>query len=374
MKAAMVVATVLVTLGLARVASAYPQFTLEGAQTCADCHVAPAGGGLLNEMGRLFAEDLSRGEGVEEFLHGKWTPPEWLHLSGDVRMAAGITGRGDYGPAIHPAVVPMQAEINASVDLGGGVSLAATGGLRGAPAQGNALSLLHLREHYVMWRPSSDGRGVYARAGHFMAPYGLRFAEHPAYTRRYSGTNLFSEIYGASIGWVGGQNEVHVTGFVHDFLRDENAEPGDGAALYAEHRLASKAAVGVSARYADSHDDTRSQVGVTGKAFLSGPAVLLQLQVDGIQQNIAAGPSREQLAAYLMASHRTGPWMLSVGLGHYDEDLAVKDLDRDAVDLNLHLFPWAHWEFALTTRAQVIGQGDGGALYGYALLQAHYRL
>ena len=356
-------------------AAAYPQFVFDGAQTCVDCHVAPAGGGQLNEYGLMFAEDLSRGDGNEAFLHGKWTPPSWLALSGDVRIAGGISGRGDYGPTVKQAIVPMQAEVNAVVRLARPLTLHATGGLRGR-AEEEALHSLLVREHYVMLRASpDDGHGAYARIGRFMAPYGLRLAEHPAYTRRYAGTNTFSETYGASVGWISGFNEVHLTGFMADRLLEDRVEPGDGGALYAEHRFRDRAAIGMSARYADARIETRAQLGLTAKLRLPSAGTLLQLQVDGISQSFEQDyPRRDQLAAYLMASRRTGPWMMALGLGHYDENIDIKDIDRNAVDFNLHWFPAAHFELALTTRAQTIGFGNGGPLSGYALLQFHYRL
>jgi hypothetical protein len=361
-----------------RGAAAYPQFIFDGAQTCVDCHVAPAGGGQLNEYGLMFAEDLSRGDGNEAFLHGTWTPPSWLSLSGDVRIAGGIAGRGDYGPAVRPSVVPMQVEANAVVRLARPLTFHATAGARGF-AEEEPLNSLSVREHYVMLRAApDDGHGAYARIGRFMAPYGLRLAEHPAYTRRYAGTNLFAETYGASIGWISGFNELHVTGFMADRWLDEGVEPGDGGALYAEHRFGDRAAIGLSARYADARVEARAQLGMTGKLRLPG-AALLQLQVDGIHQTLSAEdgtpyPARDQLVAYLLASRRSGPWMMALGLGHYDENLDIKDLDRDAIDFNLHWFVAAHMELALTTRAQTIGLGKGGPTSGYALLQFHYRL
>ncbi|MEZ4365972.1 MAG: hypothetical protein R2939_06750 [Kofleriaceae bacterium] len=360
-------------LATARVAEAYPQFQLDGSQACVDCHVAPAGGGLLTDFGRLFAEDLSADDGDESFLGGRWTPPDWLAMSGDVRLAVGASGRGDYGPAIAPVFIPMQAEVNASANVGAGFSLAATTGLRGGLGAGNVLSLFQVREHYVMWRPSDDGRGVYARAGRYMAPYGLRLAEHPAYTRRYAGTNLFSETYGVSVGYVGAAGEVHATGFVHDVLRDP-VEPGDGAALLVEARLGGQVALGASGRTATSDLEARHQAGVHAKVFLPSVHTLVQGEVYGIRQTFEVGPDRDQVAGYLMGSHRRGAWMYSLAVGHYDEDVDVGGLDRDAVDANVHWFPWAHWEFVVTARTQLLGWGDGGPTSGYGLVQAHYRL
>ena len=63
------------------------------------------------------------------------------------------------------------------------------------------------------------------------------------------------------------------------------------------------------------------------------------------------------------------------GLGHFDENLRIKNLDRDCVDLNLHYFVDSHLEMILNARFEMIAFGAGGNPNGaYALLQAHYRL
>jgi hypothetical protein len=97
---------------VSRVAEAYPAFQFtSGTERCADCHFAPAGGGLINAWGRSEASDtLSTFGGDGSFLHGLWTPPEWLALGGDFRNAF---IRNDVGGAASPeyAVFPMMLEV-----------------------------------------------------------------------------------------------------------------------------------------------------------------------------------------------------------------------------------------------------------------------
>jgi hypothetical protein len=73
----------------ATVAHAYPQYQLSREQTCGACHLSPTGGGLLNVNGELAEEDDATWSGDPTFLHGAATLPDWLHLGGDVRFAAG---------------------------------------------------------------------------------------------------------------------------------------------------------------------------------------------------------------------------------------------------------------------------------------------
>jgi hypothetical protein len=52
-----------------------------------------------------------------------------------------------------------------------------------------------------MWRTNPGTPfGLFVRAGRFMPVFGLRFAEHPMYTRRFGGTPLYGDTYGAAIG------------------------------------------------------------------------------------------------------------------------------------------------------------------------------
>ena len=86
--------------------------------------------------------------------------------------------------------------------------------------------------------------GLYVRAGRFMPVIGLRLAEHPLYIRRFGGTQLYAETYGAAVEYVTPAWEAHVTGFIEDPFIDA-VDHSNGAAAYAELRVGEHAAVGV---------------------------------------------------------------------------------------------------------------------------------
>jgi len=359
-----------VVVGGAGVAAAYPQYQLSREQTCASCHLSPVGGGTLDDNGLLTAEDESQWSGNSAFLHGLIDLPGWLRLGGDLRFAAGAS---DAGGGLGPAGFPMQADVYADARAGK-VALHVTGGVT-MPNEDKPYRALFSREHYLMWSQGEDD-GVYLRAGRFMPVYGLRQAEHVFYTRRYGGTPLYGETYGVNVGWLSPRFEAHLTGFVPDPLVD-SVQPGSGAALYVERRLAGRAAIGAEARYAISDLDTRLQGGLTGKLWLDGPGLLLQAEAQLIRQDfeLARGPTRVQVVAELAATwfvHKA--WQLDVAVGHYDQDVAIADVDRDALDLHLHWMMTSHIELLLTNRVALIGLGQGGAGSGYSLVQFHYRL
>jgi hypothetical protein len=358
------------TLWAPATAHAYPQYTLSRQTTCSACHVSPAGGGLLDGMGPITAEDEATFGGDGGFLEGKVTLPEWLKVGGDFRVAG---GGSDNGGGFSGAFFPMQLEAYAAVTRGDFTGYATVGM---APVNENdALEILQTREHWAMWKPQAEElAGLYVRAGRFLPVHGLRLAEHPLYVRRYGGTPLYGETYGVSAGWIDDSVEVHLTAFTKDPLRTPQ-ERGNGAALYTEKRVGERFAIGAQARFADSTDDRRTQGGLTAKLWVEPANLLFQAEGSYIRQKIDAGPGRNQLVGQLLATWFFKPgFFLDVGVGQYDADMSLADQDRTAIDVNLHWFPWAHGELLLTNRFQTIGLGEGGDSSGFTLLQFHYRL
>ena len=142
-----------------------------------------------------------------------------------------------------------------------------------------------------------------------------------------------------------------------------------------EARVTKSASIGLEGRYAHDGEDTRWDGGATAKYWIAPASVLLEGEGQLIRQSLTAGGARTQIVNYLLASWFVHDgWMLDVGLGEYNEDIAVKDVDLEAIDVNLHWFATSHWEFLMTNRIQTITLGAGGQTSGWALLQFHYRL
>ena len=358
-------------------ASAYPQFQLSRDQTCSSCHLSPSGGGLLGENGENVAEAGSQFGTAPGFMYGTLPMPSWLALGGDVRGAAGYIRTPDNAVT----GFPMQADLYAHAAYHG-FSVQLTAGVR--PAQwitGNGtpgvLDRLWSREHYLMWQQDPGGsNGLYVRAGRFLPVFGLRFVEHPDYTRRYGGMPLYAETYAAAIEYVTPAWEAHLTGFVEDPLIDPVAHD-NGVAGYAEVRLNERVAIGGEAMLTTSDGLAKVRGGATGKRYLPSADVLVQAELQLVHQQVNGRRAPTQVVGYVMASRSFGAaFLLDVGLGHYDENLAIAGLDRDAVDVNLHWFVTSHFELVLQNRIAGIGLGasTGGPTSGWSLLHGHYRL
>lgn len=349
-------------------AEAYPQFQLSHDPTCTGCHLSPAGGGLLNENGLAVAEAESWKGGAPELLGGKLELPGWLAVGGDLRGAAGLVDNGVVGGAGYP----MQAELYASAGAKG-FTINASGGLRRPNEEAGAAHVVWSREHYLMWqqRPGENA-GLYVRAGRLMPVFGLRLAEHVAYTQRFGGYPLYGEAYAAAIAYVSPRFEVHATGFVHDAIASA-VEHGDGGAFYGEVRLGGRYAIGAEAKYAADDDQHRTYAGLTAKAYV--PAAELLVQAEGVfvrNDLVPTDYTYDQLLGYVLATRPLAQgWLLDVGVGHYTQNMDVEGNYRDCIDVNVHWFTTSHLELLATTRLELVSSGSNG---GYALAQLHYRL
>jgi hypothetical protein len=197
--------------------------------------------------------------------------------------------------------------------------------------------------------------------------------EHPDWTRRYGGTPLYGEAYGAAVEYIDPRWELHATGFVHDPIFSDSIERGNGATLYAEARIAPTTSIGVEGKLDVTPDDRKVYAGVTAKQVLG--AILLQLEGQVIHQKIDLGGSDNQLVGYLMGSYAL-PYGILVDLGieAYAPDLRVRYLDQEGADLDVHWFATSHLEMILVNHVQMQELGAGGLSTGYSLLQIHYRM
>ncbi len=371
---------VVILLLLAAPAAAYPHFQRSsGSVRCAQCHISPAGGGVLTAWGMEEGGDTISDGGDGHFLHGAVELPEWLIIGGDARVAALANDVGGTD-GTELAVFPMQADLALGVKSGA-ITVVGVVGARGRVRSGEPDSMstanqvtdpslgsyVISREHYVMWRPDEAG-GIYVRAGRFAAPYGLRLADHTAYVRRYLGYNLLEETYGVGVGYLANSVEVHATGFVYDPLQGSGARKEAGGAILVEAQPGDSLVIGASARAGVASDNTRLEAGMHGKLWLENAKLLLQGEVDGIHESIG----RNQLAAYV------GPTFIpargvytGVAYQAFAEDLAIHSVLRQGIDAWTSYMPRAHFEIMANARAQRIGPHENAFL---AMLQLHYYL
>ena len=355
-------------------AHAYPQFQLStGATRCSLCHIAPAGGGLLNDYGRSeSSDDISEFGGNGAFLYGAYKEPDWIKLGVNLRAAL-LTRDQSSDPEYY--AFPMQGDTYVWLRREA-LSLYAVLGPR-AQVRGPERSFVDRfgsREYWVMWRPKT--KGWYARAGRFFAPFGLRSQDHTLYVRRDLDQGNWQETYNLSAGKVENQWEVHTTLFAPvPYALQGNGVRRYGGAAYGEKRiLDNHALVGAQVKAGFGDVDRQYLAGGLGKYYFEDADVLLMGELDLSLQDFDHGPTRPQLVGYLGATW----WpiqglMLGSAIQRYDEDLTVRRTARDAIEATVQYFPLAHWEIMLLGRAEAQSNnyGDAGTM---AMLQLHYYL
>ena len=362
---------------------AYPQWQLStGVARCDQCHVGPAGGGLLTDLGRrLSGQDLATFSGDGDLLYGAARLPPWLALGADARGAYLTGDARELSSGAAPVQFPLEAEAQARLSLGD-VALYATLGLRGlvpgddaatVPRQNYqplAMGFLVSREHWLLWQRGRQG--PYLRAGRYFAPYGLRLAESATYIRRDLGFNQLEESYNLSGGYLASRWELHVTAFAPDVLRHLGALD-TGAAAYAERRTqAGAGAFAVQAKYAARPGVTRAIAGAVGKYYVAPLRTLFLAEADAVLLSVTGLPARRQaLGLAGLAVLPLKGLMLTALAEHYQEDLQVSGAARDAVSLLLGWFPYPH------IGAQVTARGDfptGNAATRVLSAELHYVL
>jgi hypothetical protein len=390
----------LIVVGFSAPAFAYPQFQFSSGTTrCSQCHYSPAGGGLITSWGRdESADTLSTFGGNGGFLHGAWTPPSWVALGADVRVA-GLRNDDGGSQAPQSAWFPMQTDLYSRFAFDDTWSLYLEAGVRGEtrPASGfsdTGIGQINTdiatvgnrfitREHYLMWRPSATG--PYARIGRFYAPYGLRFVEHIYYVRRFTGYNLYDETYTASGGYVDEDWELHVSVFTPppsgapDFFSSVGTRESGGAA-YFELRLGGMGAVGAQTRIGHGVDHNRYQGGLVGKLWLDPAKLLVLGEADFARLQVAAASAGvTQFISYLGVNYfPVKGLMASLAYERFQEDISLGKTGHNAYDVQANWFPWSHFELVLLYRYQTVSAGLAGQTDGPAtsllMGQLHYYL
>ncbi len=371
--------TILVATGLlllaAGTAEAYPQFQFStDTIRCNMCHFAPAGGGLVNSWGREESDDTisASDAGNGEFLHGLWVPPEWLYLGGDYRGVLGIKDDAAQDPDY--LAFPMQADIY-SVLRFGDWTVAVTGGVRGSarPRDPPVESRFGSREHYVMWRPKTQGH--YARAGRFYAPFGLRQPDHTLYARRHLGFYAWEETYGVNYGFIGRDKwEFHATAFMRDPILEVGRDVMGGAFLYERRFRDDTASYGVQSKIELGELSDRYIFGGLSKWWFADSNLLLLSELDLVLETFSAdeADARAQVLGHLNLSWTPKQgYMIGTMLEHYSQDVSLSGVAQTSGSLTFQYFPRAHWEVMVLSRYQRAGGGADSLL---SMLMLHYYL
>lgn len=264
-------------LTTSREASAYPWMIRHGYTTCQQCHADPSGAGALTAFGRDQGDLTLRmryGNPSEiagdsaGFLFGAVSPPDWLLAGGSLR--AGVFHIAPQGIPANTRFVQMQSDLRAMIVAESGLRAGLSFGFMGTGAQpswvtrnpeGNLVS----REHWLGWSFAEDA--VLVRAGRINLPFGIRDNNHKLWVREKTRTDINdSQQHGLAVSYVGDKIRGELMGIAGNYQTTPDAYRERGYAGFAELKLASTAAVGVSSLATHVRKDTQLQVSATRMA------------------------------------------------------------------------------------------------------------
>ncbi|HEX9185959.1 MAG TPA: hypothetical protein VGB87_02725 [Vicinamibacteria bacterium] len=332
----------------AAVAAAEPVFLSRQYTRCTSCHYSPTGGGLLTPYGRsLSREELSTfGRSSSAGPAGR----EHEFLFGATRDAlrpvtAGIDLRPSHLDVRSPGYADkrdflMNAELAVAMQRGG---LTLYGSV-GRQPRGDETRVASF-EHWASYRTAS-GLGV--RAGRFLPAYGVKLADHTAFTRSTLGLDNDRQVYGLELSFTGDRHLVQVSAGPGPADSVDDAEARAFTATGRWQFDLRPRVVLVASGLFRAASDLEAQSGATGLALGVVPVSRLTLwtQADArFREGTSGGPAYTFLADASFEAYR-GVWVrLSPQLRTDFGDTSAGVL---RLALGLNLLPRTHWNVLLS--------------------------
>jgi hypothetical protein len=338
------------SLGLsAGLASAEPMFLSKQYARCTTCHYSPTGGGLLTPYGRSLARhELST---LRKVLPPAPDDQEEPQEAGLLKELSGdALGPIDIGVDLRPA--------HLNLNFGGGAStsrnllmnadLLAAYRVNGWTFYGEIgreplLDGLKIGS-YEYWAGHESDHGLGFRAGRFLPAYGLRLADHTAFTRRSLGLDSYDQIYGVELSYATERQLLQVSigpGFADAIIHNTGRQAFTTTARV-QSDLGTRSTLVVSGRFQDTSTLTPRSAD-TGVAFGIAPTPHLTIWTEGdvgFRQGTAGAPAYTLLNETSVEVYR-GLWIkLSPQLRTFYGDLGAGSL-RMVVEADL--LPRASW-------------------------------
>jgi hypothetical protein len=240
---------------------------------CTTCHFSPTGGGLLTPYGRsLSREELSttgksapgaEGGREQQFLWGALEDvlPKGLNLGIEVRPShldvdfpGGSVTRNFW----------MNADLIAAYRYQGFTAYAEIG--RQPRSDGTRI------DSYEYWVAHQSEKGFGVRAGRFTPAYGVRLADHTAFTRAPLGLDAYDQVYGLEVSHVTAKHLLQVAagpGRADSILDDDGTRQFTASGRF-QYDLSSRSVLVASGLYRNG-SEVAARSGVTGLAYGFAP-------------------------------------------------------------------------------------------------------
>lgn len=338
-------------------AFAFVENITHGYTNCTACHVAPAGGGLLNDYGRSLSRELMSTwgwKGSEEPAFGLIKNTDTLTVGGEFRS---IQTYFESPQLRRGQLFIMQDNLEVGYRLGK-VQFVGTvgnqGGPSGTPRHGEFLS----ERHYALWNTAEDSN---VRVGKFRIAYGLYDPDHTNVTKSPLGFGPNSETYNLEFSKFSDEGEIFLSSGLGriDLPRDPTSER-NFVATFARY-FWGRAKIGSSLLFGESPLVRRGLVGLFGVVPV-GEKGIVKFEVDGQKSTPSANPD-QSLA--LFAGTVTTEYEVVKGLKPYlnfqyaQSDLADSKSKKYIPGVGAQWLPLPHLELQAQYQRQTLSSAPG---------------
>ena len=247
--------TLLVGAGAAQ---AEPMFLSRQYTRCTTCHYSPTGGGLLTPYGRSLSRQELSGTGAapqptqsgapgqeEQFLFGLLGDSlHPVHIGVDLRPA--YLSLDFSGTHLNQTML-MTADVLAAYRSHGFTLYGEFGREPAVPGSQQGAKITS----YEYWASHESDDGYGFRLGRFLPAYGIRLADHTAYTRSNLGFDVSNEVYGLEFSHSSDNRLLQVSigpGYADSLLHDDGRGSFTATGRY-QMDLSPKTALVFSALY-----------------------------------------------------------------------------------------------------------------------------
>jgi len=297
-------------------AVAEPYLALQQGAQCSRCHSHPAGGGLRNAYGNVFARNELAERRLGEEDAALWTGAvtEWLSAGADLR--AGYRH-------VEAPNLPTVSEFRVFRGAAYAKAEMIPDRLLVYVDQQFAPDSNLNREAYVRFN-GGDGRW-HVLAGQFFLPYGWRLQDDSAFIRQATGINFLSPDRGIQFGYEAGPwaTQLSLTNGSGGGIETDTGKRGSWVGQFVRERWRA----GASLSYNDADAGSRRMQNLFF-GFRTGPVVWLA-EADLIVDELQAGGERDSVAGLLEASwlYRRGH-NLKVTFDYLDPDRDLSENHR----------------------------------------------
>ena len=284
-------AAVLAAAGAGR-AGAEPIFLSRQYTRCTTCHFSPTGGGLLTPYGRSLAREELSTTGKSHDAAGSTASASGPSLLDnrlgpvsvgiDVRPAH-LDVRFDGGSVTRDFL--MTADIIAAYRV---KEWTVYGELGRQPRSSGAKI-----DSYEYWVSRQGEKGLGFRVGRFLPAYGVRLADHTAFTRAPQGLNIYDQLYGLEVSHSGDRHLLQLTAGPGraDSILDHDGRRAFTAAGRMQMDFGSRTVLVLSGLYRGASElTTRNRMGGVALGFAPTRRFTTWTEVDALSQPGTPGP------------------------------------------------------------------------------------